>query len=99
MAHPGPLVPPFEPFRHRYGILDMPLHPQAQRLEALQEEEGIEGGNGRARVAQILQPGLEDEASGEEGLWEIAEHEPVVVRVGFGESGESAATLVVKGAH
>ena len=38
----------------------MPLHPQAQRLQPLGNQEGVERGDGRAQVTQQLDAGLED---------------------------------------
>src|SRR5690606_35153935 len=42
------------------GVLEVPLDAQAERLETLREEEGVERGDGRADVAQELDTGLED---------------------------------------
>ena len=54
------VVPGFEPFGHLGGVGDVPLHAQAQGLDALGDEEGVERGDRRAEVAQQLDAGLED---------------------------------------
>src|SRR5215210_189662 len=45
--------------RNRLGVLRVTLHPQGQRLEALQEEEAVEGTQGRTVVAQHLDASFE----------------------------------------
>jgi len=74
----------------------MALHAQAEGLDPLEEQEGIEGGDGCTDVGQVLEAGLQHEAGREEGLGELAEDQPVVARVRLGEGGEPAAALVVE---
>src|SRR5664280_2839369 len=75
----------FEPLSNRGGVGDVTLHPQTQRLQALNEQERVEGRDRRADVAQVLQAGFEDESGREEWRRELTEHEAVVTRVGLGE--------------
>src|SRR6202034_905022 len=85
-----------EPLRHSGGVLHVPLHTEAQRLEPLEEEEGIERSDRRTRVAQVLQASLEDEPGGKEGRGQIAKDEAVIAGVRLGKGGESPAALVVE---
>ena len=57
--------------RHGAGVLDMPRHPQRQRLEPLQEQEGVERAHRRTEVAQGLGAQLHQVAVGAEGLVEL----------------------------
>ena len=43
------LVAPDEELGHRVGVLEVPLHAQAQRLEALEEQERVERRSGAPR--------------------------------------------------
>ena len=58
---PSDLVPGLSHSATFCGVLDVPLHPQRQRLDALRDEEGVERGDRRAEVAQQLHARLEDE--------------------------------------
>src|SRR5215210_2440532 len=61
------------------------LHPQGQRLEALQEEEAVERAEGWPIVPEHLHPGLQDKRKlAERGV----DLQPVVGGVGLGEPGE-----------
>src|SRR5690606_11787430 len=42
------------------GVVVVPLDAQAQGLDALEQQEGVERADGRADVAQQLDPGLDD---------------------------------------
>ncbi len=55
------------------GVLDVALDAQAQRLDALRDQEGVERRDRRAEVAEQLDPGLEDE--GEVGAERAADAE------------------------
>ena len=77
------------------AFCDVPLHPQAQRLEALRDRNALNGDDGRAEVAQQLHAGLEDER--QVGAERAADAEvagvdqAVVARVGLGEVGKRLA--------
>ena len=45
---------------HRLGVGIVSLHPQAQGLQTLQEQERVERADGRANVAQQLHAGFDD---------------------------------------
>ena len=83
---PLDLVATLEPLRNRERVLRVPLHAQAQRLQALQEQERVERRDRRADVAQVLQPALEHEHRGPQLGRKLREHEAVVARVGLGEA-------------
>ena len=50
-----------QPARHRQRVGGVALDPQRERLEALQEQEAVEGAQGGAQVAQSLHAELDDE--------------------------------------
>ena len=58
----------FEMLGDGEGVLRVALHAQVQGFDALQEQEGIEGRERGAGVAQALDAGLEDEGERAEGL-------------------------------
>lgn len=82
-----------EPLREEERVVRVPLRAQAERLEALDEEEGAEGIERGAEVAQDLDTGLDGERDCTEGL---AELEPVVALRGLGEVGEAAGLRPVE---
>ena len=57
--------------RDRDRVLDMARHPQRQRLEPLQEQEGVERAHRRAEIAQRFGPQLHQVAVGAERLVEL----------------------------
>src|SRR5215211_2581115 len=61
------------------------LHPQWQRLEALQEEEAVERAEGGAPVPEHLDAGLQDKRELPERWVDL---QPVVGGIWFGEPGE-----------
>src|SRR5450631_1789740 len=69
------------------GVLRVSLKAEVQRLDALQKQEGVEGRERRAGVAQTLDARLEDECQGAERL---SERESMVGGVGLGEVLEAA---------
>ena len=73
-----------EKARDGRGILDMAGHPQRQRLQSLQEQEGIERAQAGAEVAQGLGAELHQIAVGAERLVEL---EPVICRRGSATTG------------
>src|SRR5690606_18538163 len=77
------------------GVVVVPLDPQAQGLDALEQQEGVEGADGRADVAQQLDPGLDDVGAGPERLPVL---QAVVAGVGLGEAGVLAAGAEVEAA-
>ena len=62
----------------------MPLDAQAQRLQALGDQEGVERGGRRAEITQQLDAGFQRERGGAQ----IGEHHTVIARVGGGETRE-----------
>ena len=64
----------------------MALDSERQRFHALQEQEGVEGRECRAQVAQELDPKLDDEGGRAERL---GVDQAVVRRVGRGELGKA----------
>ena len=74
----------------------MTLHPQAQRLEPLDEQERVERRDRRPDVALVLEPCLQDVLRGTQRLGQLREDQPVVRRIGFGEVGEPATRDVVE---
>ena len=96
VGDPRHLVTRLEPRGHRGGVLHVTLHAQTEGLHTLEEQERVEGGDGRSEVAQVLQAGLQHEPRREQGLGELAEDQAVVARVGLGEPGEPPAPLVVE---
>src|SRR5208283_2156164 len=95
-AHPLDLITSLEPLGDSQGIGHMALHPVAERLEALQEQEGVQWRDRGAYVAQVLESRLQDVLSGPEGFWELREDEAVVARVRLGKVGEPSASGVVE---
>src|ERR1039458_6537593 len=55
---------------HGKRVLRVPLEAEVQRLDTLQQQEGVEGRERRAGVAQPLDARLEDECQGTERLSE-----------------------------
>ena len=68
------------------GVLLVPFHAQAERLDPLQDQEGVERRDRRADVAEQLHPRLDRVGAG-------AERRPVrqtvIARVRLGEAGEA----------
>ena len=64
----------------------MPLHPQAQSLQALDDQKGVERRDRHAKVAQHLDASLDDKRAVSERR-EIGD--AVVARVWFGEVREA----------
>ena len=52
IAHPLDAAVPLQMPRHGQRVVGMPLHAQRKRLHSLQNQEGVEGAERRARVAQ-----------------------------------------------
>ena len=93
---PLDLVARLEPLRDRERVLRVPLHAQAQRLQALEEQERVERRDRGADVALVLQAALRMYSRGPQLVGQLREHEAVVARVGLGEAGEAAARRVVE---
>ena len=74
----------------------MTLHPDAERLETLEEKERVQRSDGRADIAQVLKACLQDVLSRAERFGQLREDDPVVARVRFGEIGETTAFHVVE---
>src|SRR3990170_3018928 len=61
VTDPAHLRSDLEPPRHRERVLAVPGDAQGQRLQALEEQEGVERAEGSADVAQALNSQLENE--------------------------------------
>ena len=73
-ADPGVL---FQEFGHGLGVLDVPVHAQAERLDALDGQEAVERALAGAVVAQDLHACLDDEG-GQPDRRQIGIHQPVI---------------------
>ncbi len=82
VGDPQHVVAALKPARHRQRVLRVPLYPQRQRLQPLQQQEGVDRRQRRAEIAQQLRPGPHDVGGLREGL---EEHQPVVGRIRAGE--------------
>ena len=60
------------------GVGAVPLHPQGQGLDALQDLEGVEGRQGRPKVAQEDDPGPQDVGDRAQGLYSLGPDRAVV---------------------
>ena len=74
-------------------VLDVALHPQRERLDALQDVERRGRGHARAEVAQPLAPRAQQERGDRRFLREVHAVEP---RVGFGERRKFAGGVPVE---
>src|SRR5665647_3783851 len=88
-----------QPLRDGQRVAAMCVDPEGERLESLQELEGIERRQARADVAQQLHPRLRDVPGSRAGRLRvqaelIPEHEAVIRWVGLGELGKSAVRPV-----
>ena len=68
VAHPAHPRVVLQVARHRERVLAVPVHAHRQRLDPLQDEEGVEGRDRRAHVPQRHHPRAADEGRGPEGL-------------------------------
>jgi hypothetical protein len=93
VAHPRDLLVLLEPPRERQRIIAVPLPAQAERLEALQEQERAERVHARAEVAQDLHAQLDGERERAKGL---REDEPVVPLGRLGERREFAGARPIE---
>ena len=76
------------------GVLDVAVQPQGQGLDALEQQEGVEGRDGRAGVTQQNGPDVGHEGGGTGGVHEA---HAVVAGVWLGDGGILAAGLPVEG--
>ena len=76
---------------HLGGVVHVPRHAQAQRLDALQHQPGRMRAQAGAEVAQAFAPGAQQEGA-HGGL--VGEHHVVEAVVGLGQFGELAAGRV-----
>ena len=81
---PGDLGMGDQPVGDRQGVLAMALHPQGQRLKALEQQKGVEGTKRRAEVAQTLNAGFDNVGKTAEAL---GIDQAVVARVRLSEFG------------
>ena len=87
VADPGDLRVRGEELGDALGVGHVPIHAQAQRLDALDRLPAIERRLAAAEVPQDLDPRLQDEGR----RAQVGVHQPVVGRVRRGEVGEAAA--------
>ena len=64
-------------------------HPERQRLQPLDELEGVEGAHGRADVAQQDDPRPDDVGDGPQRLHRLGPHRTVVAGIGLVQRGEA----------
>ena len=76
-------------------VFSMPLQPQRQRLDALQQQEGIEWGDRRPGIAEENRPDIGGKSS---GAGSVGKRDPVVAGVGRSDGSVFAACLPVEGA-
>ena len=75
------------------GVGGVALHPEVEGFDALEEEEGVEGGHGATCVAETLDAGFQDEGEGAEG---VGIGEAVIGGVSVGEVGEASGGFPVE---
>ena len=80
----------FQELRNFQSVVVNPLQAKRQRLDALQDQEGIEGRNGGAQIAQRHHPRAADVGRRSEGFG--VDH-PVVARVGLVQALEPGLVL------
>ena len=93
VVHLGHLGVLGEVLHHLLGVLRVALQAEGQGLGALKEQEGGEGGDGRALVPQEDGPDVGDKGGGAGG---VGEGHAVVAGVGGGDGGIFAAGLPVE---
>ena len=93
VAHPRDLRVLLEVARDRERVLTVSLRAQRERLEALQEQERVEGRHAGAEVAEDLDTGFQNEREGPEGR---GEGEAVVALGGLGEGREAGGVRPVE---
>ena len=84
ILHPGNGRILLQPFGHRQRVAAVLLHAEFQRLDALNEQEGIERADAGAEIAQALHAHLDDVGQVAE---HFAEHHAVIARAGLGDGG------------
>ena len=87
VAYLGHVAAPGQPLGDGAGVADVAVHAQPQRLDPLQEQEGVERAHGAAQVPQRFGAQLHQVAIGAEGL---VEGEAVIGRRRLGDDGEAA---------
>ena len=85
----------FKELRDSKRVGGMPFHAEVQRLDALQKEERIEGGEGSPGIAQALHAGLEDKGQRSKC---VRVGEAMVRRVRCGEVRKATRGFPVKSA-
>ena len=84
VAHPRHLGVRFEEFGHAPRVFDVPVHAHRQRLDALEQQKGVEGRQRHAHVAQRLHAQLHEKGVVPE---RVVETQVVVGRRGLGNGG------------
>ncbi len=91
LLHLGVLIQEID---HLQRVLHMPLHAEGQRLNALQEQEGVERRDACARVAQERCADLHHVSRGAD---RVRKHDAVIGSVGFAQTREFVVLLPIKG--
>ena len=87
IGHPCDIGVFLQPPGDLKGVFAVLADPQGQRFDPLQEEEGVEGAEGRSDVSQELDPGLDDIGKFSQ---RFAVNQAMVAGVRFGELGETS---------
>ncbi len=91
VVHARDLIVSFEPLCDGQSVLTVSLHPQAERLDALDESKGVVRGDRRTHVAKQLDACLDDVSNRVTQNTGVAR--TVVAGVGLGEPGELVDVL------
>src|SRR3546814_17941714 len=78
-----------QPVDHLLRVLAVAFDPERQRLQPLDELEGVERRQGGAKVAQQGDPGFDDVGDRPQGLYRLGPYRAVIAGVGLVEAGEA----------
>ena len=93
MQHPVDRLVGGQEFEHRERVAHVPFHANAERLDALQQLEGVRRRQARAEIAQAFGAGAHDEG----GLAELlVEDDAVIAGIGFGQHRKFAGSVPVE---
>ncbi len=90
----GHLLLPGEPVGHLLRVLAMLAHAQRQRLQPLDEHEGVERRHRRADVAQQRDARLDDVGDRAQRLHRLGPHRAVIAGVGLVQHREAVGVLL-----
>src|SRR3546814_17784507 len=99
LDHLDDVAVPFEELGHGHGIAAMLANAQRQRLQPLQEQEGVEGAERVAEVALQRDARLEDVGDRPERLHRLGPHRAVVARLGLVQPREALGVLLPVEGH